>query len=166
MLIRWLDGYAFRACKKKYHWLSFSSAQLLSRVWLCHPVDCSMPGFPVHHHLPELAQTHVHQWCPPTISSSVVPFSSCLQSSPATRSFPDESVLCIRWPKSLSNIDSIWFSSHISMFCSKSFGQKHWWPIACLLVISTDFFGAGKASSQKIMSYEGRKEMVVQEICF
>ena len=24
------------------------------------PVDCSTPGFPVHHHLPELAQTHVH----------------------------------------------------------------------------------------------------------
>ena len=28
---------------------------------LCHPMDCSMPGFPVHHHLPQLAQTHVHQ---------------------------------------------------------------------------------------------------------
>ena len=24
-------------------------------------MDCSMPGFPVHHQLPELAQTHVHQ---------------------------------------------------------------------------------------------------------
>ena len=24
------------------------------------PVDCSMPGFPVHHQLPELPQTHVH----------------------------------------------------------------------------------------------------------
>ena len=28
---------------------------------LCNPMDCSMPGFPVHHQLPELAQTHVHQ---------------------------------------------------------------------------------------------------------
>ena len=27
----------------------------------CSPMDCSMPGFPVHHQLPELAQTHVHQ---------------------------------------------------------------------------------------------------------
>ena len=27
---------------------------------LCNPMDCSMPGFPVLHHLPELAQTHVH----------------------------------------------------------------------------------------------------------
>jgi len=28
---------------------------------LCDPKDCSTPGFPVHHQLPELAQTHVHQ---------------------------------------------------------------------------------------------------------
>ena len=28
---------------------------------LCDPMDCSMPGFPVHHQLPELNQTHVHQ---------------------------------------------------------------------------------------------------------
>ena len=28
---------------------------------LCDPMDCSMPGFHVHHQLPELAQTHVHQ---------------------------------------------------------------------------------------------------------
>ena len=28
---------------------------------LCNPMDCSMPGFPVHHQLPELTQTHVHQ---------------------------------------------------------------------------------------------------------
>ena len=43
--------------------LSFSTdlvVQLLGRVRLCDPMDCSTPGFPVHHHLPELAQTHVH----------------------------------------------------------------------------------------------------------
>ena len=38
-------------------------------------------------------------WCHPTISSSVVPFSSCLQSFPASGSFPMSQVLCIRWPK-------------------------------------------------------------------
>ena len=32
-----------------------------SSVALCDPMDCSMPGFPVHHQLPELAQTHVHR---------------------------------------------------------------------------------------------------------
>ena len=40
------------------------------------------------------------QWCHPTISSSVVPFSSCLQSFPAfPRVFSKELVLHIRWPK-------------------------------------------------------------------
>ena len=58
---------------------------------LCDPVHCRAPGFPVLHHLPELAQTHVHWvgwWCHPTISSSVIPFSSCLQSFSASGSFP------------------------------------------------------------------------------
>ena len=39
--------------------LSFS-VQSLSRVWLCDPMDCSTPGIPVHHQLPEPIQTHVH----------------------------------------------------------------------------------------------------------
>ena len=40
----------------------YISVQSLGRVQLiCSPMDCSSPGFPVHHQLPELAQTHVHQ---------------------------------------------------------------------------------------------------------
>ena len=39
----------------------FSSVQSLSRVRLCDSMDCSTPGFPVYHQLPELAQTHVHR---------------------------------------------------------------------------------------------------------
>ena len=39
----------------------FSSVQSLSAVWFCDPTDYSRPGFPIHHQLPELAQTHVHQ---------------------------------------------------------------------------------------------------------
>ena len=53
---------------------------------LCNPTQCSTPGFPVHHLLLELAQTHI-QWCHPTISSSVIPFSSCLQSFLSSGSF-------------------------------------------------------------------------------
>ena len=40
----------------------------------------------------------LRRWCYPTISSSVVPFSSRLQ-SPSIRVFSNESVLCIRWSK-------------------------------------------------------------------
>ena len=47
-------------------------------------MDCSMPGFPVPHHLPEFAQVHIH--CVGDISSSVVLF-FCLQSFPASVSF-------------------------------------------------------------------------------
>ena len=36
------------------------TVQSLSRVRLCKPVDCNMPGLPVHHQLPEFTQTHVH----------------------------------------------------------------------------------------------------------
>ena len=39
---------------------TISSVQSLSRVRLCDPVDCSRPGVPVHHQLPEFTQTHVH----------------------------------------------------------------------------------------------------------
>ena len=40
-------------------WTSASSVAQ-SCLTLCDPMDCSIPGFPVHHQLPELAQTHVH----------------------------------------------------------------------------------------------------------
>ena len=39
----------------------FSSVQLLSCVQLCSPMNCSTPGFPVHHQLLKLPQIHVHQ---------------------------------------------------------------------------------------------------------
>ena len=43
-----------------YHDIKVYSVQSLTRVWLCNPTACSTPGFPVHHQLPELAQTQVH----------------------------------------------------------------------------------------------------------
>ena len=56
---------------------------------LCDPMNRSMPGLPVHHQLPEFTHTHPSsQWCHPAISSSVIPFSSCPQSLPASESFP------------------------------------------------------------------------------
>ena len=54
------------------------------------------------------------QWCHPTVSSSVIPFSSCLQSFPAAGSFPNESVLRIRRPNYWSFSFSISPSSEYS----------------------------------------------------
>ena len=66
----------------------FVVVQLLC-LTLCDSTDCSTPGLPVHHQLQELTQTRpLSQWCHPTISSSVIPFSFCLQSFPASGSFP------------------------------------------------------------------------------
>ena len=63
-------------------------------------MDCSTPGLPVHHQLPELIQTHVHR-----IGDAIQP--SHPLSSPSLpnfnlshiKVFSDESVLLIRWPK-------------------------------------------------------------------
>ena len=53
-------------------------------------MNCSMPGLPVYHQLPEFTQTYVHQVSVAIqpISSSVVPFFSCPQSLPASEPFP------------------------------------------------------------------------------
>ena len=71
-----------------------------SCLTLCDPMDCSMPGFPVHHQLPEPAQTHVHH-----IGDAIqpsYPLSSLLLPSsifPSIREFSHELVLHIRCPK-------------------------------------------------------------------
>ena len=93
-----------------------SIAQLC--LTLCDPMDCSMPGFPVLHSLPELAQTHV-RWIGDAIQPSH-PVSS--PSSPAFNLSQHQGlfqlVLLIRWPKywnfSFSISPSNWFSGLIS----------------------------------------------------
>ena len=58
-----ISGSSATSKPKLYIWkflVRFSSVTKLCPT-LCHPMDCSTLGFPVHHQLPELAQTHVHQ---------------------------------------------------------------------------------------------------------
>ena len=82
----------------------------------CGPMDCSMPDFSVHYQLPEFAQNLCTSswWCLSTILSSVIPFSSCLQSFPSIRVFSTESFLHIRWPKYWSFSFSISLSNDCS----------------------------------------------------
>ena len=71
-----------------------------SCLTLCNPMDCSRPGFPVHHQLPEFTQAHVH-WVSDAIQLPR-PLSSLLllpSIFPSIRVFSNESVLPIRWPK-------------------------------------------------------------------
>ena len=101
------------------------SSVVQSCLTLFNPMDCCMPGFPVHHQLMELAQTHVHQvsdainhlilCCPLLLLPSILP---------SIRVFSNESVLHIRWPKhwrfsfsiSLSNEYSELISFRIDWF--------------------------------------------------
>ena len=67
---------------------------------LCNPMDCSIPGFPVLHHLLEFLKTHVH-----LVSDATQPSGPLSSPSPpafslsSIRVFSNELALHIRWPK-------------------------------------------------------------------
>ena len=86
----WLWASPLLLSKEGNSFIQFSSVQSLSRVLLLWPHElqharppCPLPTPGVHPNSCPLSQ-----WCHPAISSSVVPFSSCLPSFPASGSFP------------------------------------------------------------------------------
>ena len=96
---KWTPGLENVYSPKEKRGHQFSSVAQLCPT-LCDSMDCSMPGLPVHHQLPEITQTHAH-WVDDTIQPSH-PLSS--PSPPAFRFsqfrvFSNESPLCIRWPR-------------------------------------------------------------------
>ena len=82
-------------------------------------MDCSKPGFPVHHQLPELTQAHIHR-----VRDAIQPSHPLLSSSPPAfnhsqhRVFSNESVLHIRWTKYWSFSFSISPSNEYSRLIS------------------------------------------------
>ena len=132
--------------------IKFSSV-LQSYPTLCHPKDCSAPGFPVHHQLPKLAQTHIH-WVSIPSNHLILccPLLLLPSTFPSIRAFSNESALHIRWPNywsfsfniSLSNENLDWFPlgwpSWIS-FQSKGFSSllQHHSPKASVLQCSALF---------------------------
>ena len=125
----------------------FSSVQFNSVVQSCltlgDPMDCSMPGLPVHHQLPESTQTHVH-WVGYAIQPSHPLLSPPLPALNLFQHqvFSNKSVLRISWPKYWSFSFSISPSSECSGLISsridwldllavqrtvKSLLQYHWY---------------------------------------
>ena len=81
----------------------FSSVQFSlvtqSCLTLCDSMNCSTPGLPVHHQLPEFTQTHIHQ-----VSDAIQPSHPWSSPSPgpippSISVFSNESTLRMRWPK-------------------------------------------------------------------
>ena len=61
---------------------------------LCDPMNHRTPGLPVHHQLPELTQSHVHQ-----VGDAIQPSHPLPPILPSIRVFTNESTLRMRWPK-------------------------------------------------------------------
>ena len=79
-----------------------SSVQLLSHVWLfCHPINCSTPGLPVHHQLPEFTQTHVHR-----VSDAIQPSYPLLSPSPPA-SNPSQHQSLFQWVNSSHEVAKV-----------------------------------------------------------
>ena len=79
-----------------FHQFQFSSVTH-SCPTLFDPMDCSIPGLPVHHQLPEFTQTQVHR-----VNDTIQPSHPLSSPSPPAFNFSlfsKESVLHIRWPK-------------------------------------------------------------------
>ena len=78
----------------------FLSSVAQSCPTLCDPINCSTPGLPVHHQLPEFTQTHVHR-----VSDATQPLHPVSSPSPPAPNPPSirvishESTLRMRWPK-------------------------------------------------------------------
>ena len=81
--------------------VQFSSVQWLSRIRLCDPTDCSTPGLPVHHQLPEFTQTHVH-----LVSDAIQPSHPLLSPSPPAFNLSQHQGL-FKWVSSLHQVAKV-----------------------------------------------------------
>ena len=92
-------------------------------------MGCSMSGFPVHHQLPKLTQTHVH-WIDDTIQPSRPLSSPSLLTFNLSQHqyFSSESVFCIRWPE--------YWSFRLSISLSNDYSGKICYRIDWLVVLA------------------------------
>ena len=129
-------------------------------------MNCSMPGLPVHHQLPEFTQTHVHQ-----VSDAIQPSHPLSSPSPPApipprnRVFSNDSTLHMRWPKYWSFSFSIIPSKEIPRLISFSPGWLGWtgwislqskglsWIFSNTAVQKHQFFGAQLSSQSNLDPY-------------
>ena len=124
--------------------MEYSSSVTQSCSTLCNPTDCSTPDLPVHHQLPEFIQTHVH-WVADAIQPShplSSPFSSCIKSFSASRSFQMSQLFASGFGQ------SIWVSASATVL-SKSI--QDWFPLGWTGFISLQSKGLSRVFSNTIV---------------
>ena len=97
----------------------FSSVAQLCPT-LCDPMNHSTPGLPVHHHLPEFTQIHIHR-----VSDSIQPSHPLLSPSPPAPN-PSQHQSFFQWVNSLHEVAKYW-SFRFSIIPSKGMTQG-WSP--------------------------------------
>ena len=124
--------------KYNHHFWTFqfsSVARSCPTLW--DPMGCGRPGFPVRHQLLTMNLCPLSLWFHPIISSSVIPFSSCLQSFPASESFLKSQLFT-------SGGQSIRVSALASVFPMNIQG---WFPLGLTGLISLQSKGLSKVFS-------------------
>ena len=94
----------------------FSSVAQLC-LTLCDPMDCSTSGLPVHHQLPELAQTHVHR-----VSDAIQPSHPLSAPSPPAFNFSQHQGL-FQWVSSLHQLRPNYWSFSFSISLSNQYSE-------------------------------------------
>ena len=130
---------------RKLKSLYFSSVQSFSHVQLSETLDCSTPGFPVHHQLPKLAQTHVHR-----VSNAIQP--SHFLPSPSPLPIISTSIISTflssgSFPMSqffTSGGQSIGASDSVSVF---PMNIQDWFPLGLTALISLQSKGFSRVFS-------------------
>ena len=127
--------WVFRVCIYQ-----FSSVQSLSCVWLLGPHGMQKTRLPCPSPTPGACPDScpLSRWCHPTISSSVVPLSSCLQSFPASASFPISQFFT-------SGGQSIGVSASALVL---SMNIQDWFPLGLTCLISLQSKGLSKSLPQ------------------
>ena len=113
---------------------------------LCNPMNRSTPGLPVHHQPPEFTQTHIHRVrdAVQPISSSVVPFSSCPQSLPASESFPMSQLFA--WGGQSTGLSLAYLRDH---YCLWAFSSGRLYKISVDVLVIIIFTEKKFRSKQK-----------------
>ena len=125
------------------------SSVIQSCPTLCIPMNCSRPGLPVHHQLPEFIQTHIHRVGDAIQPSHPLPSPLLLPPiPPIIRVFSNESTLRMRWPK--------YWSFSFSIIPSKEIPGLNSFRMDCLDV------PAVQGTLKSLLQYHSSKASILQ----